>query len=76
MARDAVVALTVEHDVLVNLVRKDIGARVSQRFGQAVEVLFAQDRAGRVVRKVDDDQARLVGQRVAEPLPVDLEVGA
>ena len=58
MARHRRMRLAVEHHVLVDFVRQHQDLRVLHDRHQGLEIGLAQDRAGRVVRCVDDDHAR------------------
>ena len=57
-ACDALVRLSIEHHVLVDLVGDDEDVGVAQQLGQGSHLRFAPDRGARVVRRVDDDGAR------------------
>ena len=63
----------VEHHVLVDLVAQEIAVERPQELGEPVEVALRQHRAGRVVRRVHDHEARSLVERGTEPFPVDRE---
>src|SRR5271154_5164740 len=60
----------VKHDVLVDLIRQHPATARAQQRGERLEVLVRKTAAGRVVRRIDDDQPRARRQLLGHALPV------
>ena len=76
VTRQAVMRFAIEHDVFVDLVRQQERVRPADDAGEPVEIVTTEYRAGRIVRKVDDQEPGLVGDRVGESVPVHREIEA
>ena len=74
MAGQTLVPGAVEPHVLVDLVRDHHGVGVRQHVGQRAHVVEAPHHAGGIVRRVEDDDARLRRHDAAHLVPVDLVV--
>ncbi len=66
---------TVEHEVLVHLVGDDDRVVPVGEAHHLVEHLTGEHCARRIVRVIDEDYARAVGDGLRQPLEVGLEVG-
>ncbi len=73
VGRDAGMRAAVVDHVLVDLVADQQHVGRAQQRGQAVEVLRAPDRRGRVVRRVDDQRARARPDRRGDAIEVGAE---
>ena len=75
ITQGAFVPGAVEQDVLVDLVRKhhDVGA--AHQFDQALHVGGGPQRAGGIVRRVDEDHPGARRDRRAQAIPIDREIG-
>ena len=71
MPRHALVLAAVEDDVLVDLVAQDEDAGAVDDGGQLADVRGRQRRAGRVVRRVEEDHPRPRRDGAADRVPVD-----
>ena len=70
--RDRHVAVSLEHQVAVNLVRADEDVAAEADCRKALEVGAAEDAADRVVRVAEDEHPRAIGGGGFERLEVDL----
>ena len=68
------VNFAVEHHVFVDLVGQDHDVGVAGQGGQAFDVVLVKHRAGRVVRRVDDDHARFAVDGGGHFVPVDAKI--
>ena len=75
VAGQALVTHAVEPDVLVDLVRDHDGIGVRQHRREGAHVVLGPDHPGRVVRRVEDDDARPRRDRAPHLVPVDAVVG-
>src|SRR3954470_7210765 len=64
---------TVEHDVLVNLVAKEIAVVWANETREPIEISPRDHGAGRIVRRVHDHEPRAVREGGRKALPVDRE---
>jgi hypothetical protein len=74
MAQHALVPAAVEHDVLVHLVGEQQHAGVAHDRLERLDVAGIEHRAGRVVRAVDHQQARVGADGGADAVPVHREI--
>ena len=58
------------NDVLVDLVREHVDVPVANYVGELVEIFWRGGRARRVVRRVDDDEPRAIGDGRGDAIPV------
>ena len=66
--------LTVEHNVLINFVGEQETICIAHNICERIEVIGGQNRTGRIVREVKYDQPRLIIDRIAQSLPVRMEI--
>ena len=74
MTQQAVVRFAIKDNVFIHFVGYEPAISVAHDVGQRVEIVERQDRAGRVVREVQDDQLRPGIDSVGDALPVRVKV--
>ena len=74
MPKQALVFVAVKHDVFVDFIGQQINATVSHDIGEPVKILCRENSASGVVRKIENDEARLTVNSVCQSLPVDAEI--